>query len=155
MRSRHVLHDARLAWALLENETDPARYRVYWVAAVALCRALGHVIDKVDRYSSAALLDAIDVAWKRWPNDRQSHRISWDFIDGERNRVLKRCEIGFLAGPIAVMAGDQSFAVDDLLSCPIEDGYGADEDCRGLLGEAISWRGIQLADIERASVAPW
>ena len=47
-RARIVLEDCRLALQLLEEETDLRRWRLHWVAAVALVRAVGHVLEKVD-----------------------------------------------------------------------------------------------------------
>ena len=43
-----VLEDCRMALTLLEEERDYRRWRVHWAAAVALVRAVGHVLDKVD-----------------------------------------------------------------------------------------------------------
>ena len=44
--ARTVLDDCRLALQLLEEETDPQRWRIHWVAALALVRAVGHVLDR-------------------------------------------------------------------------------------------------------------
>jgi hypothetical protein len=121
---------------------------------LALCRAVGHVLDKVDRHSSAALSEAIDAAWKRWSEDQQIHRIFWDFVEDGRNCVLKQYEFRFFSGPTTALVGGQSFTLDDLLFCPTTDGYAAGEDCRDVLGEAISWWEAQLVHIARASEAP-
>jgi hypothetical protein len=67
-RARLVLEDCKLALQLLENETDLRRWRLHWVSAIALIRAVGHVLDKVDGKSKAV-----------------SHRVYAVTKNGERN----------------------------------------------------------------------
>lgn len=53
--ARQVLADCRLCLEMLEQEQDLARWRIHWAAAVALARAVGHVLDKVDCRSMPGL----------------------------------------------------------------------------------------------------
>lgn len=148
LHARKVLDDCKEAHRLLEDETDDTKFRILWVAGIALARAVGHVLDKVDSKQNKKLKYAISNAYDSWKRDRAANRMFWDFIEDERNRVLKEYEIGFLSGPIPVMASGQSFTLDENLFCPISDGEFAGEDCRDILKQAIAWWEEQLREIE-------
>ena len=91
MRSLHawnVLADCQLALTLLEEETDNQRWRVHWAAAVALVRAVGHVLDKVDG-NDASIKLAAGAAFRRWKGNDPAHAIFRELIERERNNLLK------------------------------------------------------------------
>ena len=90
-RARNVLEDCRTALRLLEDEKDLQRWRIHWVAALALIRAVGHVLGKVDGAdpATAALAKA---AYKKWKSDAPEHEIFREFIERERNFILKEYE---------------------------------------------------------------
>jgi hypothetical protein len=148
--ARRVLADCRVATELLEEEADETRFRILWVAAVALLRAVGHVLKKVDATRSAILSRAVEEAYRTWKQNPAMHAIFWDFIDDERNRVLKQYELGFLSGPIvlSVEGAHELSVLQDNLFCPIADGVFAGEDCRDLLRDAIAWWETQLLNVE-------
>jgi len=95
--ARNVLDDCR--WALNQHTPDlqGEAFRVSWVALVALLRAVGHVLRKVDaERSDAHLKAAIHRHWTKL-NARKAARepaIYWDFIEQERNMVLKQYTLG-------------------------------------------------------------
>jgi hypothetical protein len=70
------------------NEELP-EWRLYWVAGIALLRTIGHVLAKVDANSSADHSQAIDSLWRKLKSDREENWIFWDFIEKERNNLLK------------------------------------------------------------------
>ena len=91
--ARNVLDDCR--WALnrhtpvLEGEA----FRVSWVALAALLRAVGHVLAKVDAdQGDAHLKTAIADHWRKLNAGKAAREpaIYWDFIEQERNMVLKQ-----------------------------------------------------------------
>ncbi len=125
--------------------------RVLWVAAVALARAVGHVLQKIDGKQSTALNKAVEAAYASWKADRSANSIFWGFIEEERNQVLKQYEIGFFAGPVKVVGDGEMFTLDDHLFCPIQVGEFAGEDCRDILAYAIEWWKRQLAEIEHVA----
>src|SRR5450759_1169232 len=88
-RARIVLSDARDALSDLADGVSGSEWRRRWVTAVVLLRAVGHVLDKVDAESSPAMCRAIAEAWRGLPASKPEPRIFWDFIDAERNNVLK------------------------------------------------------------------
>jgi hypothetical protein len=60
-----------------------------WVTTLALLRAVGHVLDKVDGPTSAIARTVIDDAYKAMKDTAQP-AIFWGFIEDERNNVLKQ-----------------------------------------------------------------
>lgn len=89
MQARLVLADCRAALEKAELAPDSVAFRLSWAALVALLRAVGHVLDKVDGRQSESLRRAIDARWRRWHADRAGNRAYWSFIESERNNVLK------------------------------------------------------------------
>jgi hypothetical protein len=150
-KARIVLDDCRHALDLMEHETRPESFRVLWVAGIALARAVGHVLQKVDADQEAALGRAVAVAYDSWKTDRSSNLIFWEFIELERNQILKQYDIGFFAGPVDVVVGREYHTLDDNLFCPITEGVFAGEDCRDVLREAIEWWERKLDSIESAA----
>ena len=92
--ARVVLEDCR---QLLEEFRDDGLYlkhRFRWVAALALLRAVGHVLDKVDGSSSPAAREVISRAWEALNTTKPEPHIFWRFIDQGRNMVLKEYRLG-------------------------------------------------------------
>jgi hypothetical protein len=88
--ARLVLADCK--WALSEH-TDDLRFeafRVSWISVVTLLRAVGHVLDKVDSTRSATVKAAIDAWWIKLKQTRPEPAIFWQFIEQERNTVVKQ-----------------------------------------------------------------
>ena len=149
IRARAVLTDAKLALDMLEDERDPDKFRVLWVASMSLLRAVGHVLHKVDAESNSRLSDAVASAFSSWKNNRHAHAIFWDFIEEERNNVLKQYELGFFGDPVDLNVDGQIYTLGENLFCPMVDGPFAGEDCRDVFQAAIAWWDDQLADIEK------
>lgn len=149
--ARKALIDLEAAHKILEIESDAQKFRITWVAAMSLCRAIGHILFKVDAHTSPYLKSAIDVAWTSWNREREQNKIFHFFIDSERNAVLKEYEIGFMSGRAAfVSTPDMTLnMLSDELFCPLSTGPYEGEDCRDILAIAISWWHVQLLEIER------
>src|SRR4051794_28573542 len=115
--ARKVLADCETAHDLLEAESDTARFRVLWVSGVALLRSVGHVLQKVDSKRDPRIAGAVAAAWERWKVDREANAVFWEFIEEERNYILKEYEFGFLSGPVNVLVtlSDEMFTLDDNL----------------------------------------
>lgn len=95
MQARRVLADCQVALERADLALDPVDFRVSWAALLALLRAVGHVLDKVDGKQGESLRRAIDARWQRWREDRPGNQIFWEFIESERNNVLKVYEFGY------------------------------------------------------------
>ena len=95
MEARRVLADCRVALQHADVAIDPVDFRVSWAALVALLRAVGHVLKKVDAERGAILKRAIERRWQLWQDERSANEIFWEFIEAERNSVLKAYEFGY------------------------------------------------------------
>jgi hypothetical protein len=155
LTARTVLSDCKNAHALLDDESDTIRFRLFWVAGVALLRAVGHVLQKVDAGQNSAIRLQIEQTYSEWKRDKEGNAIFWEFIEDERNNILKEYAIGFLAGPIDVLAqpNGEIFSLDENLFCPIAEGRYAGEDGRDVMAEAIAWWDQQLNAIENVHAA--
>ena len=114
-------------------DEEHTEWRLFWIAGIALLRTIGHVLAKVDATSSSDHNAAIDNAWIAWKADTSGNAIFWDFIEKERNNLLKTYEFG------AELLQD-------------EDGYFVEfsdgEDAFQKFREAVYWWRHQLMLIE-------
>ena len=149
--ARDVLEDCEKALEMLQIEDSFDRFRVVWVAAIAQVRAVGHVLHKVDGERNPKLRKVIEESFADWKQNREENAIFWEFIENERNSVLKQYEFGFLFGPMGVIipAEQEVVDLDEGLFCPILEGRYEGEDCRDILADAIEWWKNQLNVIEK------
>ena len=162
--ARNVLGDCHLALELLEEETDSQRWRTRWVGAVALVRAVGHVLDKGDGVDPAARV-AVNAAYRKWKDCPHRYRIFHGSIEKERNLILKQYEFNTFpneAVPLVVVARSMSpggdgvaeyaevFDIKENLYRPLVSGFWEGEDARDVYVEALEWWEAQLAEIESA-----
>ena len=90
-RSRVALADCEHALADFEASANTPYQRPRWVAVITLLRIVGHVLDKVDKpAASNEAQQRIDDAWKQLNATKPEPRIFHDFIDGDRNLLLKQ-----------------------------------------------------------------
>lgn len=145
---------------LEKMHTDPkgAEWRIAWIAAVALLRAVGHVLDKVDAEIDPRLRRPVDAWWVELNESKPLPTIFWDFIEQERNNVLKELTFGARQN-VTVQLGHIELNVRTGESRstpggPIIYDYGmgagpfADRDPRDVVEEAIEWWHEQLDGIE-------
>src|SRR6185312_1454897 len=96
--ANEVLRDREKAVQLLEEIPKPSYFEFNYVAALALVRAVGHVLDKVDANENGPRPGlSVDVAYAKWKANRDEHRIFWEFIEEERNNILKEYTFGFVS----------------------------------------------------------
>lgn len=161
--ARKVLADCEIALEMLEAEQDLARWRVNWAGALALVRAVGHVLHKVDG-ADLSMRRAVDVAYERWKSHKSKNAVFWEFIEDERNNILK--EYRFNVHPleyvdVAVMMTvrhpetgklsriPQAVPIGENIYRPVLDGYGEGNDARDVYREALDWWNAELTGIER------
>lgn len=162
--ARTVLADCQIALDLLEDQEDQGRWRVHWVGAVALIRAVGHVLDKVDGHIPG-LREIARSAFRRWKSDDPRHAIFRDFIDAERDNILKEYQSKVFPNadvPVAIMltavhprTGETiqipiAETIPDNLYKPLVEGFGEGEDARAVYAEAIAWWEGELDAIDVA-----
>jgi len=154
-----------MALSLLEEEADTQRWRIHWAAAVALIRAVGHVLDKVDG-EDPFIKKAAGAAFKEWKRADPKHEIFREFIERERNNLLKeyRSDVHPLAEvALAIELTAQPvdggppvrFAhvaeIGENIYRPLLDGPWEGDDARDVLSAAIAWWERELAAIEHES----
>lgn len=166
--ARRVLSDCKVARSMLEDETDLQRWRVVWASAVALIRAVGHVLDKVDARNVALkpLVRSSYISWKSEPE----HEIFREFIERERNILLKEYESDVhpleqvsvaVSITLASAEGDIHQEYVDALDIggniyrPLLSGPWEGDDCRDVLDEAIEWweRELDLIDVSLSRIS--
>ena len=64
---------------MMEVEIDPDQFRVLWVGALSLLRAVGHVLDKVDAVDPS-LKASSSKSFKQWKDVSSGHAIFTEFI---------------------------------------------------------------------------
>ena len=152
--ARRVLADCETALEMLEDERDERRWRVLWVGALALLRAVGHVLQKVDGRMIPQAREAINAAYKNWTAEHPEHLIFLEFIDKERNNTIKEYRLSVLdSAEVAVVVGDLDAGyvvetLDENLFRPVTEGFGVGEDARDVYREAIKWWDEQLTRLE-------
>jgi len=166
MKAYEILKDCKCALQLLEDEIDPQAWRIHWVAAIALIRAVGHVLHKVDGASDASIMLAVNKRYSVWNGSKYEHAIFRDFIEKERNSILKEyasdvyplAEIGIIleAKPKTGDSNDaivepEIFELDENIYRPMLDGKWEGEDARDVLNQAILWWEQELSIVRALS----
>ena len=161
------MRDCESVLDMLEDEEDRQRWRVLWAEAMALVRAVGHALRKVDG-GDARLRPLIDAAWDNWKADRSKNSVFWEFIQKERNNILKKYRFGVLdsavvgLGLVKTDGGQESglatahrtpVAPRENLFRPLEEGFGMGEDARDVYRDALQWWDAELASIEAGLAA--
>jgi hypothetical protein len=98
-------------------------------------RTIGHVLDKTDAMTSSHHRARIDGLWEQWKADRDQYSIFWDFIEKERNSLLKVYSFG-----ARLAKDDKGYYVE------FEDG----QDAFQLFRQAVYWWRHQLMLLEDA-----
>jgi hypothetical protein len=162
--ARQVLADCVIALEMLEAEQDLVRWRVHWAGALALLRAVGHVLHKVDG-ADPKVRRQIDIAYRRWKSQRTENAVFLEFIEQERNNILK--EYRFNLHPldnvdVAITLTAKHYETGNIVQIPeiipigeniyrpIVDGYSDGDDARDVYQEALDWWEVELAAIDCA-----
>jgi hypothetical protein len=147
---------------LWENPVGVA-WQAQFSGCVALLRSVGHVMDRVDAVSSEGLTRNATKWWKELNASKPEPRIFWEFIDKERNLILKESEIRAGQSVTGVLTGVQAQAlvagqkpVPPLVETPpraeysyqMNEGYYVGRDPRELIDEAIAWWHRQIQVLE-------
>jgi hypothetical protein len=159
LTARDVLSDCEIALEILEDTEDVRRWRVLWSGAVALARTVGHVLRHVDR-KEPQFRAAIDQRFEFWKSERDANAVFWDFIEEERNNLLKEYKSRVSDAeeiPLGILPStedldsEETFLLGENLYRPILSGYGEGEDARDIYKEALDWWERELSAIEAIS----
>lgn len=107
---------------------------------------MGHVLDRVDGAADAKVKKAANDLHRLW-RDGDGNAIFRDFIERERNNVLKEYAFDMTEEPVSIIAYLKSqdgfdvvrqFLIEENIYRPMESGAYEGEDGRTLLDEAIA-----------------
>jgi hypothetical protein len=119
-------------------------------------RAVGHVLDKADGEVDAKHRHAVTTKWYGWKADKPRPTIFWNFIEAERNNLLKEYKFGVEPEPTYLVTDDGNLIVTEEGN-PIvtEDDFFRlshvgfeDKEGRDVIHVAIEWWRQQLEAIE-------
>ncbi|MHB1331683.1 MAG: hypothetical protein ACYCY1_03740 [Sulfuriferula sp.] len=157
--ARDVLEDCKVAADELLDGIAGRGWRIRWVTAVALLRAVGHVLQKVDASTNPLLKSVIDEAWDRLSKTKPEPAIFWQFIEDERNSILKEYHLSAGlsitvrpgTGHLNLTTGEQwgEPGLPTLYDYQMKSGPYAGIDQREVLQQAIRWWDSYLGEIER------
>lgn len=165
--ARQVLEDCEVALQLLEEEQNLQRWRILWAGAVSLLRAVGSVLDKVDARDDAVLKAVSNKHYREWKRETPEHQIFREFINNERNNILKEYKFGIhpLEDVEVVVQLKHSppdgsdpqylgqvFSLDENIYRPMLDNAWEGDDARDVYQEAIGWWHKQLDTIDNQSL---
>jgi hypothetical protein len=159
-----VLGDCQVALKMLEEEKSLERWRIVWAAAVCLIRTVGHVLDKVDCANDPTLKKITAQHYQHWKGEASEHLIFREFIEKERNNILKEYQINIhpledvsvaVQGVLRPVDGGEAIDLADVFNIgeniyrPVVDGPWEGEDARDILETAIRWWVAELQLIEK------
>lgn len=118
---------------IVDGDEELPEWRLHWVSGLAMLRTIGHVLAKVDALDSPAHAAAVGGLWATLKKDRKSSEIFWNFIEDERNNLLKTYTFG------AKLSSDEyGYFIE----------FGDGQDAFQLFREAVYWWRYQLELLE-------
>lgn len=119
-----------------------SEWRIKWIAAIALLRAVGHVMENVDATSDDKFKRALTKQWEQVKKMRPP--IYYEFIKKERDADLK--EYAFNAGQgVTIYLSEPTLS---FTTYQINIGHYAGRDQRDLVKEALAWWKQFIDDVE-------
>ncbi len=157
--ARVVLNDCQHALGEFRTELTGPRWRVIYMANVALLRTVYHVLKSRDVPADAKLKDA----FAKWDAgliaSKPNPEIYWGFIVNERNLLLKEYA-GVPVNPTLTHEILFNLSTGETTNLGLirqeyifADGPFAGQDQRTVIKTAIQWWEDQLAHLEHASAA--
>lgn len=168
--AREVLSRCEYILNGLRQEPTGIAWEVKFSAALALLRSVGHVLKKTDSPTSSALKNEIDRWWKEIMANKSKHPIFWEFVEQERNLILKENQVragqsamiflqgvsatGIAAGQEPPPAPTQTNTPKAIYSYHMNEGPFIGRDPRDLIEDAIRWWHEQIINIEKRANTP-
>ena len=117
-----------------DGEAELPEWRLNWVCGMALLRCIGHCLHKVDAKKSKQHLASINDHWDKIRSDKASSWIFWEFVEKERNNILKAYAFG-----AKLSFGEGEAYIE----------YADGQDAFQLFRQAVYWWRHQLIEIEK------
>jgi hypothetical protein len=168
--ARVVLGRAEYMLTELRAESQGIAWESKLSASIALLRSVGHTLHRTDSQSSLNLKQAIDSWWTNImaAKANKDPKIFWEFIDEERNLILKEGELRAGQSVMVRVVGAQAtaLAAGEIPPTPppqqsptathsyhMTGGSFAGRDPHDLVEEAIKWWRGELETIEKNAKA--
>ena len=135
LAARRALRDAYRAkdeFSAALSSNNLATIRLRWITAITILRAVGHTLVNIDASRSPALRSAIDSTWDDWKTQAFQHLIFHEFIEKERNTILKEYRTSLFSSPSqkpnsfdaaefysSILIGDRSYSALEALNASI------------------------------------
>ena len=149
-KARMVLEDCKGALSDFKDGLQGAEWRRHWMLCVILLRVVGHVLDKVDGKANPQLGKIVDGEYERLKKSKPNPSIFWEFIDQERNNLIKLYETSAGQGVTTKMgAVGTSELPETEYHYFINSGPFQGRDQRDMIREAISWWENHLNNIDK------
>ena len=120
------------------SDTEPrwSGWLLPWIAGIYLLRTTEHVLDKVEKKKSHLHKKVISQKWKDWKTYQPENWIFWEFIEEDRNNILKEFQLGFETTPYAEA---NEYEVEEAVY-----------EKMNLFRESVYWWRQQLREIEQS-----
>lgn len=149
-RARWVLEDCKYAAKELRENKSANTWRVRWITVISLLRAVGHVLYKVDSTSRQENEQAINNWWRMVKKNKEDNNIFWEFINNERNLLLKEYKTTAFFTEIT-KSNWHTKEVITTINSTFDEGFYKDRLTFEVVDEAIDWWENQLISIEADS----
>lgn len=92
-KAREVLEWCRYGHKKMRSNPTGEEWVLIWAGTIALLRAVGHVLEKEDAKSDARLKKAQSYWWNTLKATKPNPSIFWQFIEEDRNLLLKEAKL--------------------------------------------------------------
>jgi hypothetical protein len=166
-RARQFLDYCRHAAILLRENPTGSEWVIKWAATLALLRAVGDALEKVDAKESKSFKYAQSQWWNEIKQNKPNHAIFWRFIREDRNLLLHEAELTAGQSAMVVLTGVSVHALTGNQQPPTQEplpspqatysyhmnrGAFHGHDPRDLVDQAIKWWDDQITSIENAAI---
>ena len=171
-KAREVLDWCRYGHQKMRDNPTGLDWVLVWAGTIALLRAVGHALTKEDAESDRRLKNVQDAWWGRLKATKPDPHIFWEFIERDRNLLLKEAELtvrrlfqGFLQDGIVLSNNSDGHELPQqraprappplppIDTYQMKHGRFAGRDPRDLVTDAIEWWEKQLDYIEQEAAA--
>ncbi len=155
LEAQKVLGDCRVALDMLDEEEEEDRWRIIWAGAITLLRSVGHILLR-ESETNPGLKVRVGAVFREHHENKQAHRIYWNFIKAERDSLIKENVTQVHESSRVVLVAEElhghllktsEFLLEGNLFRPLQDGVWAGEDARDVYKEAIEWWEAQITKI--------
>jgi hypothetical protein len=161
--SREVLERCDYLLTELRAEPKGIAWQAKLSATIALLRSVGHILERESK-ASKSFETAVKQWWKGLKQRKPKPEIFWQFMEDERNLILKEGQlragqsvaITLVGATVIALAGDQvapppapQQSPQAIYSYHMNDGPFSGRDPRELVAEAIMWWRTELQAIEK------